>query len=222
MVKFDISNTEVARNDMSKSEKYRYHVLLHIVKQGRPIAVYETAYLGLNMKQPTVRNIFQKLEKEKAITKYGNGSRRKLLYGLTFEGLVSLCNINPKMQKELDVILDAWFEEPKFIELLNADYGDVIIKNPDYGKDLIKKMIRYFLRVEEMVGKITDEEMYTAERILAEQKLLRLNPAEIKNVLEFYTHVKFYKDNVDLQLAQNQDSIRSFQEIGKFGKFKNP
>ena len=216
MLKFDISNTVVARNDMSKSEKYQYNVLLHIVRQGRPIAVYETAYSGLKMRQPTVRNIFQKLEKERAITKYGNGSRRKLLYGLTFDGLVSLCNINPKMQKELDVILDAWFEEPKFIELLNADYGDVIIKNPDYGKDLIKKMIRYFFRVDEMVGKITDEEMYAAERILAEQKLIRLNPVELKNVIEFYEHVKFYKDNIDMELARIQDSFRSFQEIGKF------
>ena len=222
MIKFDISNTEVARNDMSKSEKYRYHVLLHIVKQGRPIAVYETAYLGLNMKQPTVRNIFQKLEKEKDIAKYGNGSRRKLLYGLTWMGLGDLCNMNPKMQKELDGFLDAWFEQPKFIELLKVDYGDVVTKNPDYAKDLVKKMIRYYSRVDEMVEKITDDERFLVERILAEQKLLQSNPVEFKNVMEFYTHVKFYKDNVDLQLARNLDSVRSFKEIEEFGKFKNP
>ena len=220
MIKFDISNTMVAGNDMSKSEKYHYDVLLHIVRQGRPIAVYETAYSGLKMRQPTVRNIFQKLEKARYIAKYENGSRRKLLYGPTWEGLGSLCDMNPKMLKELDVILDAWFEQPKFIELLKADYGYVVTKNPDYAKDLVKKMIRYFSRIDEMVEKITDEEIEFASRILAEQKLLELNPAEFKNVMEFYTHVKFYKYNVDMQLARNQDSIRSFKEIKEFGKFK--
>ena len=219
MLEFDIKNKELPENDISKSEKYEYDVLLYIISKGEPAAVYEIKE-ALKMNQPTVRNVCQRLEKNRALTKE-NGSRNKIKYGPTWDGLERLCHMNKKMLKEIDTMLDGWFKQPKFMESLKEDFGEIATKNPDYAKALTKKMIKHFSRAEEEIEKITDEEMYTVERILAEQKLLQLNPAEIKNVLEFYTHVKFYKDNIDMELARIQDSFRSFQEIGKFGKFKN-
>ena len=94
MLEFDIKNTQMDENDMSKTEKYEYVILLHIIRQGKPIAVYEIKE-ALKMNQPTVRNICQRAEKEGDLTKE-NGSRNKIMYGPTWNGLESLCNMNKK------------------------------------------------------------------------------------------------------------------------------
>ena len=78
VLEFDIKNMGVSENDMSKSEKYEYDVLLHIIRQGKPIAAYEIKE-ALRMNQPTVRHICQRLEKKSALTKE-NGSRNKIKY----------------------------------------------------------------------------------------------------------------------------------------------
>ena len=148
------------------------------------------------MNQPTVRNICQRSEKENELTKE-NGSRNKIMYGPTWDGLESLCNMNKKMLKEIDTMLDGWFNQPKFMESLKEDFGEVVTKNPDYAKALTKKMIKHFSRIDEEMEKITDEEKYMLDRVFAEQKLLMKYPAERQIALEFYKHVKFYRDIVN-------------------------
>ena len=218
VLEFDIKNTGVPENDMSKPEKYRYDVLLYIIRYGEPCAVYEVAYNGLNMRQPTVRNICQRAEKENELTKE-NGSRNKIMYGPTWDGLESLCAMNEKMLKEIDTMLDGWFNQPKFMESLKEDFGEVVTKNPDYAKALTKKMIRHFSRINEEMEKITDEEKYMLDRVFAEQKLLIKYPAERQTALEFYKHVKFYRDTVN-QIREN--SLESEQGWRKINQMNFP
>ena len=205
MLEFDITNTKIPENDMSQSEKYEYRVLSYIIRKGEPAAVYEIKE-ALTMHQPTVRNICQRLEKNGNLTKE-NGSRNKIKYGPTWKGLESLCSMNVKMLKEIDTMLDGWFNQPKFIESLKEDFGEVVTKNPDYAKALTKKMIKHFSRIDEEMEKITDEEKYVLERTFAEQRLLIKYPAELQIALEFYNHVKFYRDNLNQarELAQKNE-----------------
>ena len=217
MLEFDIKNTQMDENDMSKTEKYEYDILLHIIRQGKPIAVYGIKE-ALKMNQPTVRNICQRSEKENELTKE-NGSRNKIMYGPTWEGLESLCAMNEKMLKEIDTMLDGWFNQPKFMESLKEDFGEVVTKNPDYAKALTKKMIRHFSRINEEMEKITDEEKYMLDRVFAEQKLLIKYPAERQTALEFYKHVKFYRDTVN-QIREN--SLESEQAWRKINQMNFP
>ena len=217
MLEFDITNTQMDENDMSKTEKYEYDILLHIIRQGKPIAVYEIKE-ALKMNQPTVRNICQRSEKENELTKE-NGSRNKILYSPTWEGLESLCAMNEKMLKEIDTMLDGWFNQPKFMESLKEDFGEVVTKNPDYAKALTKKMIKHFSRIDEEMEKITDEEKYMLDRVFAEQKLLIKYPAERQTALEFYKHVKFYRDTVN-QIREN--SLESEQGWRKINQMNFP
>ena len=213
MLEFDITNTQMDENDMSKSEKYEYDVLLHIIRQGKPIAVYEIKE-ALKMNQPTVRNICQRSEKENELTKE-NGSRNKILYSPTWEGLESLCAMNEKMLKEIDTMLDGWFNQPKFMESLKEDFGEVVTKNPDYAKTLTKKMIKHFSRIDEEMEKITDEEKYMLDRVFAEQKLLMKYPAEHQIALEFYKHVKFYRDIVNQARESSLESEQAWRKINQ-------
>ena len=213
MLEFDIKNTGVPENDMSKAEKYQYDVLLYIIRYGEPCAVYEVAYNGLNMRQPTVRNIFQRLEKQSCIAKYENGSRRKLMYGPTWYGLLELCSENPKMLNEINTILDAWFIQPKFIEILKDDFGEVVTKNPDYAKTLVKKMIKYLGRIKEEVEKMTEEEYMAMELVFGEIALITKYPTEINTALEFYKHVKFYRKNILQQIENNRTGQKLFESI---------
>ena len=213
MLEFDITNTQMDENDMSKTEKYEYDVLLHIIRQGKPIAVYEIKE-ALKMNQPTVRNICQRAEKEGDLTKE-NGSRNKILYSPTWEGLESLCAMNEKMLKEIDTMLDGWFNQPKFMESLKEDFGEVVTKNPDYAKTLTKKMIKHFSRIDEEMEKITDEEKYMLDRVFAEQKLLMKYPAEHQIALEFYKHVKFYRDIVNQVRESSLESEQAWRKINQ-------
>ena len=213
MLEFDIKNTEVPENDMSKPEKYRYDVLLYIIRYGEPCAVYEVAYNGLNMRQPTVRNIFQRLEKMSCIAKYENGSRRKLMYGPTWYGLLELCSENPKMLNEMNTILDAWFIQPKFTEILKDSFGEVVTKNPDYAKTLVKKMLNYLGRISVEVEKFTEDDHIIMEMVFGEQALITKYPTEMNNVLEFYKHVKFYRENILRQIESQHTAQKLFESI---------
>ena len=195
MLEFDITNTQMDENDMSKTEKYEYDVLLHIIRKGEPIAVYEIKE-ALKMNQPTVRNICQRSEKLGELTKE-NGSRNKILYSPTWDGMDSLCITNPKMMNEIDTMLDGWFNQPKFMEHLKEDFGKVVTKNPDYAKALTKKMIIHESRIGDEMEKITDEESFIIEHTYAEALLLEKYPAERQTALEFYKHVKFYRENIN-------------------------
>ena len=213
VLEFDIKNMGVSENDMSKSEKYEYDVLLHIIRQGKPFAAYEIKE-ALRMNQPTVRNICQRLEKKSALTKE-NGSRNKIMYGPTWDGLESLCKMNKKMLKEIDTMLDGWFKQPKFMESLKEDFGEVATKNPDYAKSLTKKMIKHFSRAEEEVEKITDEEGFFLDHMFAEQKLFQKYPAVLQTVIEFYKNVKFYRNNINRARQINLDSEQFWSSIDK-------
>jgi len=213
VLEFDIKNKEVSENYMSKPEKYQYDVLLYIIENGEPCAVYEVAYNGLNMKQPTVRNIFQRLEKGTLIAKYENGSRRKLMYGPTWNGLVALCGENPKIKNELDTILDAWFIQPKFIENLKDSFGEVVTKNPDHAKTLVKKMLKYLGRISVEVEKFTEDDHILMEMVFGEQALITKYPTEMNNVLEFYKHVKFYRENILRQIESQRTAQKLFESI---------
>ena len=208
-----MKNTGVPENDMSKSEKYEYDVLLYIISKGEPAAVYEIKE-ALKMNQPTVRNVCQRLEKNKALTKE-NGSRNKIKYGPTWDGLERLCHMNKKMLKEIDTMLDGWFKQPKFMESLKEDFGEIASKNPDYAKALTKKMIKHFSRAEEEVEKITDEENYMIGRVFAEQKLFQKYPAELQTAIEFYKNVKFYRNNINQARKINRDSEQFWSSIDK-------
>ena len=213
VLEFDIKNTGAPENDMSKSEKYQYDVLLYIISKGEPAAGYEIKE-ALRMNQPTVRNVCRRLEKSKDVTKE-NGSRNKIKYGPTWDGLASLCSMNAKMLKEIDTMLDGWFNQPKFIKSLKEDFGEVVTNNPDYAKALVKKMIKHFSRIEEEMEKITDEEKYILDRVFAEQKLLMKYPAERQTALEFYNHVKFYRDNLNQAREFAQKNEEGWNVIDK-------
>ena len=205
-----MSNTKVSKYDISKTEEAKYDMLLHIIKQGRPISVYETKK-ALGMNQPTVRNIFLRLKEAGFITVYEEGSRNKLMYGPMWHGLILLCGINPKMHNEMDTILDGWFTNPKFIEIIKEDYGEVVTKDPSHAKTLVKKMIHHLVRSLEEFEKMTDPE-YDAWRLITGQQLLITKyPDELKNVKEFYQHVKFYRNNTDRAQA-------NVTELGEFLK----
>ena len=213
MLEFDIKNKELPENDISKSEKYEYDVLLYIISKGEPAAGYEIKE-ALKMNQPTVRNVCQRLEKNRALTKE-NGSRNKIKYGPTWDGLERLCHMNKKMLKEIDTMLDGWFKQPKFMESLKEDFGEIATKNPDYAKALTKKMIKHFSRAEEEIEKITDEENYIIERLFAEQKLVQKYPAELQTAIEFYKNVKFYRNNINQARKINRDSEQFWSSIDK-------
>ena len=205
MIQFDISNTHMAENDMSKSDEYAYTVLLYIIQKGEPTAAYEIAKVN-NMPQPTVRNICNKFKQEGILTEE-KGSRNKLMFAPTWHGLSEICSSNQNMQKEIDVMLDGWFNQPQFIESLKEEFGEVVTKNPDYAKALVKKMIKYLLQVEKEIPNITEEEYTLMEIVIAEQKLLEKNPVEIPKIVEFYKSVKFYGDNVDRVLRKYQENL---------------
>ena len=216
MLEFDISNTEISKNDMSdmrKSERYEYNVLLYIIRKGEPTAAYEISK-ALDMNQPTVWNVCQRLKKNEQLTEE-DGSRSKLMYGPTWEGFDRLCFENQKMLKEIDTMLDGWFDQQKFNESLRKDFGEVVTKNPDYAKILTKKMIKYYSRIEEQKENITDEEWDFMEHVLAEKKLLEKYPAEIPNVTEFYKNVKFYRDDANRALGNQQQTKQFFNSIAK-------
>ena len=157
MLEFDITNTKIPENDMSKSEKYEYDVLLYIISKGESAAVYEIKE-ALKMNQPTVRNICKRFKRIDYLTEE-DGSRNKLMYGPKWEGLQNICDMNPKMLKEIDVMLDGWFNQPKFIESLKEDFGEVVTNNPEYAKTLVKKMINYYSRVDDDLEKMTNAEI---------------------------------------------------------------
>ena len=216
MLEFDISNTEISKNDMSdmrKSDIYEYDVLLYIISKGEPTAAYEISQ-QLDMNQPTVWNVCQRLKKNERLTEE-DGSRSKLMFGPTWEGFQLLCFENQKMLKEIDTMLDGWFDQQKFNESLRKDFGEVVTKNPDYAKTLTKKMIKYFSRIEEQKENITDEEYDFMEHMLSEKKLLEKHPAEISNVVEFYEYVKFFRDNIDRALENQQQAQRFWNSIAK-------
>ena len=123
--------------------------------------------------------------------------------------------MNKKMLKEIDTMLDGWFNQPKFIESLKADFGEVVANNPDYAKVLVKKMIKHFSRIDEEMEKITDEEKYMLERTFAEQRLLIKYPAELQIALEFYNHVKFYRDNLNQAREFAQKNEEGWSVIDK-------
>ena len=211
MLEFDITNTKIPENDMSQSEKYEYRVLSYIIRKGEPAAVYEIKE-ALTMHQPTVRNICQRLEKNRNLTKE-NGSRNKIKYGPTWEGLEFLCSMNVKMLKEIDTMLDGWFNQPKFIESLKEDFGEVVANNPDYAKALVKKMIKYLGRIREEVEKMTEEEYMAMELVFGEMALITKYPTEINTALEFYKHVKFYRENILRQIENNKIGQKLFESM---------
>ena len=211
MLEFDITNTKIPENDMSQSEKYEYRVLSYIIRKGEPAAVYEIKE-ALTMHQPTVRNICQRLEKNRNLTKE-NGSRNKIKYGPTWEGLEFLCSMNVKMLKEIDTMLDGWFNQSKFIESLKKDFGEVVANNPDYAKVLVKKMIKYLGRISVEVEKFTEGDHILMEMVFGEQALITKYPTEMNNVLEFYKYVKFYRENILRQIESQRTAQKLFESI---------
>ena len=119
------------------------------------------------------------------------------------------------MLKEIDTMLDGWFNQLKFMESLKEDFGEVVTKNPDYAKALTKKMIKHFSRIDEEMEKITDEEKYMLDRVFAEQKLLIKYPAERQTALEFYKHVKFYRDTVNQARESSLESEQGWRKINQ-------
>ena len=147
------------------------------------------------------------------IAKYENGSRRKLMYGPTWYGFLALCSENPKMLNEINTILDAWFIQPKFIEILKDSFGEVVTNNPDYAKALVKKMIKYLGRIREEVEKMTEEEYMAMELVFGEIALITKYPTEINTALEFYKHVKFYRENILRQIENQHTAQKLFESI---------
>ena len=80
MLKLNTSNTNVSLNDMSKTDKTKYDVLLHIIQQAQPVSAYQVKN-ALRMNQPTARNICIRLEREGflAVYKKEKKGRKKLL-----------------------------------------------------------------------------------------------------------------------------------------------
>ena len=212
MLKLNASNTKVSPNDISKIDKTEYDMLLYIVQQGNPVSAYQ-AKNALGMNQPTARNICIRLEQDGYLAVYEKEKkgRRKLLYGPTWNGLISLCGLNPKMHNEMDTILDGWFTNPKFIEILKEDYGEVVTKDPSHAKTLVKRLILHLVRSLDEFDKITDTEYEAWRLITGQQLLIAKYPAELKNVKEFYQYVKFYRNNTDRAQA-------NVTELGEFLK----
>jgi len=198
-----MSNTKVSKYDISKTEEAKYDMLLHIIKQGRPISVYETKK-ALGMNQPTVRNIFLRLKEAGFITVYEEGSRNKLMYGPMWHGLLLLCGINPKMHNEMDTILDGWFTNSKFVEILKEQYGEVVTENPGYAKTLVKKMVKHIIGSMDEFEKMTEPEHLAIQLLMGEQLFVAKHPAEQKNCIEYMNNVKFYRDNVRRSIAGNK------------------
>jgi len=202
---------KVSPNDISKIDKTEYDMLLYIVQQGNPVSAYQ-AKNALGMNQPTARNICIRLEREGflAVYKKEKKGRKKLMYGPKWQGLLFLCGSNSKMHKEMDTILDGWFTNPKFREILEEDYGPVVTKNPEKAKTLVKKLVRHIIRSMEEFDNMTDDE-YEVWRLVAGQTLyIAKHPTEAENVREFYQHVKFYKDNTDQAIATNEKNAEFF------------
>ena len=76
-------------------------------------------------------------------------------------------------------------------------------------------MIRHFSRIDEEMEKITDEEKYMLDRVFAEQKLLIKYPAERQTALEFYKHVKFYRDTVNQARESSLESEQGWRTINQ-------
>lgn len=199
----------MAENDMSKSVGNAYTVLLYIIQKGEPMAAYEIAKVK-KMPQPTVRNICNKFKQAGFLTEE-KGSRNKLMFAPTWHGLTGICISNQNMQKEIDVMVDGWFNQPQFIESLKEEFGEVVTKNPDYAKALVKKMIKHLLQVEKEIDNITEEEYHLMEVAIAEQKVLGKNPVEIPKIVEFWKDVKFYRDNVERVLREYQANLEFWE-----------
>ena len=141
VLEFDISNTEIPEDDISKSDRRSYDMLLYIVQQGRPISAWDT-HKQLHKNQPTVHNIFKKFQKEESIEQFGLHPRSKIEYGPTWKGLLILCLANENMLKELDVIMECWLKQPQFYESLKKDFGN---HSPDFLKELTMDILGYFI-----------------------------------------------------------------------------
>ena len=134
VIKFDRLKTTITENDMSKSDRRIYDMLLFIIKQGRPISVWE-ACEKLKRKRanyPTVHAVFRDLAKHQLIANFDELSRHKIEYGVTWLGLVDICHANVRMNQEmtpeqehadpvkirddLSTIIEAWLNVPKFID----------------------------------------------------------------------------------------------------------
>ena len=213
MLKLNALNTEISPNDISKPDKAKYDMLLYITQQSQPVSAYQ-AKNALHMNQPTARNICIRLEQEGylAVYKKEKKGRKKLMYGPRWQGLVFLCGSNSKMYKEMDTILDGWFTNLKFKEILEEEYGPIVTKNPEKAKTLVKKLINHIIRSYEEFDNITDEE-YEVWRLVLGQTLYTIkHPAVAEDVKEFYQNVKFYKANTDRAIALESANARFFTE----------
>lgn len=213
MLKLNTSNTNVSLNDMSKTDKTKYDVLLHIIQQAQPVSAYQVKN-ALRMNQPTARNICIRLEQEGVLAVYKKEKKgRKITwYGPHWRAFFVICALNRKMYSEMDTILDGWFTDQKFAEILKNDYGDIVTENPVYAKTLVKKIVLHTVRSLDEFDKMTDEEYDNFSRFAGEQRFIAKHPGELENIKEYIKHVKFYRENFFLTLVSNENMANFFIE----------
>ena len=237
VIKFDRLKTTISENDMSKSDRRIYDMLLFIIKQGRPISVWE-AREKLKRKManyPTVHAVFRDLAKHQLIANFDELSRHKIEYGVTWQGLVEICYDNVRVRQEmtpeqeyadgikitddLSTIIEAWFNIPKFIEILLKDFGkdfrELITNDPDYAKEILKDWIAYHVTIFDIGDAIVDSPAWLYYRtMIGEAELHRQNPTEYPKLTKtFFQYVKAYRDSVNKAKEDAKETQKRFEEF---------
>ena len=60
---------------------------------------------------------------------------------------------------------------------------------------------------------MTEEEYMAMELVFGEMALITKYPTEINTALEFYKHVKFYRENILRQIENNKTGQKLFESI---------
>jgi hypothetical protein len=241
VIKFDRLKTTITENDMSKSDRRIYDMLLFIIKQGRPISAWE-ACKKLKRKManyPTVHAVFRDLAKHQLIANFDELSRHKIEYGVTWQGLVEIFYANMKMSQEvtpemtqeqeaaddekirddLSTIIEVWLNVPKFIEILLKDFGkdfhELITNDPVYAKEILRNWILYHVTIFRTGDEIVNSPAWLYYRtMIGEAELHRQHPNEFLILTKtFFQHVKAYRDNVNKAKENAIENQKRFEEF---------
>ena len=237
VIKFDRLKTTITENDMSKSDRRIYDMLLFIIKQGRPISAWE-ACKKLKRKManyPTVHAVFRDLAKHQLIANFDELSRHKIEYGVTWQGLVEICYANVRMRQkmtpeqetadglkirdDLSTIIEAWLNVPKFIEILLKDFGkdfhELITNDPVYAKEILRNWILYHVTIFRTGDEIVNSPAWLYYRtMIGEAELDRQHPNEFLILTKtFFQYVKAYRDSVNKAKEDAKENQKSFEEF---------
>lgn len=199
--------------DMSTSKKNSLDILRSILDLG-PLSLY-TANLKTRIPIGTIHRHIKILEKAGKIRIYESNTkgRKKIQYGPTIYGMVSLYRQDKKFASSILNYFLLWCENKEFQKELEKEGFDVTM-NIIKSKLVFKKYIDYFSAVEEQIEKIKNEENVISREvlILISSGLLSSDPYYQKLWKELYQNLPGMRKELDEYMTNLIYSYKDFKK----------